>query len=100
MTLQVLVCLVGLALLVIPNFRIVNEGERVVVFRLGHYHRILGPGLNLIILGVDVAHRVVLMTAFQVGEQCQSSSSPAASSISRKPVSWRLEPRSVDRAGV
>ena len=31
MTLQVLVCLVGLALLVLPNLRIVNEGERVVV---------------------------------------------------------------------
>ncbi len=60
MTLQVLVCLVGLALLVIPNFRIVNEGERVVVFRLGHYHRILGPGLNLIVWGVDAAHRVIL----------------------------------------
>jgi regulator of protease activity HflC (stomatin/prohibitin superfamily) len=56
----VLVCLVGLALLVLPNLRIVHEGERIVVFRLGRYHRILGPGLNLIVWGVDAAQRVVL----------------------------------------
>lgn len=56
----VLIVLVALALLVLPNLRIVGEGERLVVFRLGRFHRVVPPGLALVQLGVETARRVDL----------------------------------------
>jgi regulator of protease activity HflC (stomatin/prohibitin superfamily) len=60
MSLAPLVLLVTVAVLLLATVRIVKEGERLVVFRLGRYHRVLGPGLHMIAVGVDTPHRVNL----------------------------------------
>ena len=49
-----------IALILAVSIRIVQEGERLVVLRLGRFHRVLGPGLHIIVLGVDATHRVAL----------------------------------------
>lgn len=58
MSWPVLLVLVLLALGVLPNLRIVPEGERLVVFRMGRFHRVLGPGLHLVPWGIESARRV------------------------------------------
>lgn len=60
MNVSALLCLVAFALLIAMCLKIVNEGERIVLFRLGRYYRTLGPGLHFVLWGVDVGRRVVL----------------------------------------
>lgn len=76
----VLAVLVVLALCVLMNVRIVAEGERLVVFRLGRFHRIVSPGLNLVQWGIETARRVDLKTAL-----------PEWRSLSDQEVASRLE---------
>lgn len=45
---------------VCSGLRIVSEGERGVIFRLGRFQRVLEPGLRWILPGVDRFHRVSL----------------------------------------
>ena len=47
------IILAVLVLLLIVSIRIINEQERIVVFRLGRFERIKGPGLVIIIPFVD-----------------------------------------------
>jgi regulator of protease activity HflC (stomatin/prohibitin superfamily) len=54
------ILLVTLALCVVLNIRIVKEDERLVVFRLGRFHRVAAPGLNLVQWGVETGRRVDL----------------------------------------
>jgi len=51
-----------IAVLVIASFRIMREYERAVVFMLGRFWRVKGPGLILIIPGVQQMVRVDLRT--------------------------------------
>jgi len=71
---------VSLFIFLLPNIRIAQEGERLVVFRLGRFHRILGPGLNLIIWGVEMPRRVELNTVV-----------PDWQSLSEEELSARIE---------
>ena len=54
------ILLAVLALWLIVSIRIINEQERIVVFRLGRFERIKGPGLVIIIPFVDKGVRVNL----------------------------------------
>lgn len=47
-------------ILIVASVKTVGEGERLVVFRLGRFFNILGPGLVLIIPVVDKGVRVNL----------------------------------------
>ena len=51
-----------IAILVISSFRILREYERGVVFMLGRFWRVKGPGLVLVIAGVQQMVRVDLRT--------------------------------------
>src|SRR5574338_951460 len=51
-----------IAILVLASFRILREYERGVVFMLGRFWRVKGPGLILIIPGVQQIVRVDLRT--------------------------------------
>ncbi len=57
------ILLAVLAALAVTAIRIVEEGERMVVFRLGRFHRVLHPGLQSALPGVDRTVRVRLDTA-------------------------------------
>lgn len=57
---SVVVLAAAMLVVLFPNIRVVREGERLVVFRLGRFHRILSPGLNLIVWGIDMPHYVKL----------------------------------------
>ena len=80
MTWPAVVLIVSLFIFLLPNIRIAQEGERLVVFRLGRFHRILGPGLNLIIWGVEMPRRVELNTVV-----------PDWQSLSEEELSARIE---------
>ena len=54
--------LIILALLVIASFRILREYERGVVFMLGRYWKVKGPGLVVVIPGIQQMVRVDLRT--------------------------------------
>ena len=51
-----------IAILVISSFRVLREYERGVVFMLGRFWRVKGPGLVLVIAGVQQMVRVDLRT--------------------------------------
>ena len=51
-----------IALLVISSFRVLREYERGVVFMLGRFWKVKGPGLVLVIVGVQQMVRVDLRT--------------------------------------
>ena len=42
------------------SVRVVQEGERIVVLRLGRFHSVLRPGLRVLLPGLDQAIRVSL----------------------------------------
>jgi regulator of protease activity HflC (stomatin/prohibitin superfamily) len=54
------VLLAALAALAATAIRIVKEGERILVFRLGRFHRVLHPGLRSALPGLDRTVRVRL----------------------------------------
>ncbi|MBF0312719.1 MAG: slipin family protein [Oligoflexia bacterium] len=54
--------LVLLAILAFNTFKILNEYERAVVFRLGRFTGIRGPGLIILIPGIEKMRRVDLRT--------------------------------------
>lgn len=43
-----------------PTPRIIHEGERRVVFRLGRFDRIAGPGINLVLRGIETEQRTFI----------------------------------------
>ena len=51
-----------IAILVISSFRVLREYERGVVFMLGRFWRVKGPGLVLVIVGIQQMVRVDLRT--------------------------------------
>src|SRR6185295_7596058 len=51
-----------IAILVISSFRVLREYERGVVFMLGRFWRVKGPGLVLVIPGIQQMVRVDLRT--------------------------------------
>jgi regulator of protease activity HflC (stomatin/prohibitin superfamily) len=53
-----------LAVLAVCAFRVVSEGERLVVFRFGRFAAVKGPGLAVALPGVDRAVRVPLDTTY------------------------------------
>lgn len=62
-----LVLLVLLVGVLASAFRILREYERGVVFMLGRFWKVKGPGLILIIPGVQQMVRVDLRTLVQIG---------------------------------
>ena len=56
------ILLAALTALAATAIRIVEEGERLVVFRLGRIHRVLQPGLRSALPGIDRTVRVRLDT--------------------------------------
>ncbi len=62
MSYMVSVALALLVAILISTFRIIREYERAVVFMLGRFHRVKGPGLILLIPGVQQMVRVDLRT--------------------------------------
>lgn len=58
-----LLLLAGLALCVASAIRVVREDERLIVFRLGRFHRVAAPGLVVVPWGVESARRVDLTAA-------------------------------------
>lgn len=59
-SLALLACLVLIAVLVIASLRVVPEGERLVVSRLGGPPAVRGPGRTLVVPGIDRGVRVPL----------------------------------------
>lgn len=59
------ILLLGLLALgaLLGGLRISRQGERLVVFRLGRFHRVLRPGLHWTLPGIDVVARVPLDAA-------------------------------------
>ncbi len=53
-----------LAALAVCAFRVISEGERLVVFRFGRFATVKGPGLAVVLPGVDRAVRVPLGTTY------------------------------------
>ena len=51
-----------LAILLFNTVKILNEYERAVVFRLGRYTSVRGPGLIVLIPGIETMSRVDLRT--------------------------------------
>ncbi|MFC1504089.1 slipin family protein [Spirochaetota bacterium] len=49
-------------ILILTMIRITREYERAVIFRLGRYHKVKGPGLFLLIPGIDTMERIDLRT--------------------------------------
>lgn len=60
MTVELIIILITAMILLLLSIRIPTEDERIVVFRLGRFFRIVGPGLILIIPLIDKAIRVKL----------------------------------------
>jgi regulator of protease activity HflC (stomatin/prohibitin superfamily) len=60
--LGVVIVLVAVAALFVFSFRVLREYERGVVFQLGRFWRVKGPGLVLVIPGVQQMVRVGLRT--------------------------------------
>ena len=60
MTWSALLALVTLFLCILPGIRIVPEGEGLVVLRLGRFHRVLGPGIHIVVFGLGAAQRAAL----------------------------------------
>jgi regulator of protease activity HflC (stomatin/prohibitin superfamily) len=56
------VILVAIVFLIISSFRILREYERAVVFLLGRFWKVKGPGLIIVIPGVQAAVKVDLRT--------------------------------------
>lgn len=63
-SLSVLLLAVIPALVALAGLRILNEHERGIVFRLGRFHRIVGPGLFIIAPSIERMARVDLPNAF------------------------------------
>jgi len=63
MDIQIIIILILAFFIIIPNIiKIIPEYVRAVVFRLGRYYRTKGPGLIVIIPGVDRVQKVDLRT--------------------------------------
>jgi len=63
MDIQIIIILILAFFIIIPNIiKIIPEYVRAVVFRLGRYYRTKGPGLIIIIPGVDRVQKVDLRT--------------------------------------
>ena len=60
MTLPLLIVLGAIAAIVVASFRIFREYERAVVFLLGRFWRVKGPGLRLVIPLIQQAVKVDL----------------------------------------
>jgi regulator of protease activity HflC (stomatin/prohibitin superfamily) len=60
MTLPILIVLGALAAIIIASFRVFREYERAVVFLLGRFWRVKGPGLRLVIPVIQQAVKVDL----------------------------------------
>ena len=60
--LGVVIVLVAVAALFVYSFRVLREYERGVVFQLGRFWRVKGPGLVLVIPGIQQMVRVGLRT--------------------------------------
>lgn len=58
-SLALLACLVLIAVLVIASLRVVPEGERPVVSRLGGPPAVRGPGRTLVVPGIDPARHAL-----------------------------------------
>lgn len=80
MSWELLVIAMPLALILGLSIRVVHEGERMVVLRLGRFHQVLGPGLHILVLGVDATRRVELDEAL-----------PEWQSLGEEELSARLE---------
>jgi regulator of protease activity HflC (stomatin/prohibitin superfamily) len=53
-----IILLVLMIVILAASIKVVNEYERIAVFRLGHFVNIQGPGLVLLIPGVDKGVKV------------------------------------------
>ncbi len=62
MLLNVIYVIVFLLIVLFATIKIVTEYERLVIFRLGKFHKVKGPGLVFIIPGVDRPVKVGLRT--------------------------------------
>ena len=62
MLLNIIYVIVFLLIVIFATIRIVTEYERLVIFRLGKFHKVKGPGLVFIIPGVDRPVKVGLRT--------------------------------------
>ncbi len=59
MLIALLVILVLILLILLRSVRIANEWQRAVVLRLGRFHEVKGPGLYLLIPGIDRVAQVI-----------------------------------------
>src|SRR2546422_3184397 len=57
-----IVLLIGIGLLLFTSLRVLREYERGVVFQLGRFWRVKGPGLVILIPGIQQMVRVGLRT--------------------------------------
>lgn len=55
-----LVLFVLLQVVIIRSVKVLNENQRGVVFRLGRFQRIVGPGLIVIVPGIDRLYKIDL----------------------------------------
>jgi len=78
--LWILVTIVVL-LVVFRGLKIVPQSEQYVIERFGRLHKVLGPGINLIVPFLDVvAHRISIR---QPATRCGSNSTPNAPAARR-----------------
>ena len=59
MLIALLVILLLILLILLRSVRIANEWQRAVVLRLGRFHEVKGPGLYLLIPGIDRVAQVI-----------------------------------------
>ncbi len=57
---ELIIPIIVLIIILAASIKVANEFERIVVFRLGRYFKIMGPGLVLLIPGVDKGIKVNL----------------------------------------